>query len=194
VCLPVSLRSLLSVPSSVNLMSPSYDSVVRSPFVISGLVVFGRLPEVVGGLGEMFRSFLVVFRCFLRHELFLHSLKCHAKWSTKNALAYNSSFCGGVAARWHEISVGKSAKLGKPRLISLRLPALFSPFNLRSPQNIEISVLTCDIRVTDPSSTREANTRVTREQTRVDIFLNAYHRPSSVADMSLVCALWTPIR
>jgi hypothetical protein len=35
-------------------MSPSYDSVVRSPFVISGLVVFGRLPEVVGGLGKMF--------------------------------------------------------------------------------------------------------------------------------------------
>jgi hypothetical protein len=79
VCLSVSLRSLLSVPSSVNLMSPPYDSVVRALLVISGLVVFGRLPEVAGGLGEMFRSFLVVFRCFLRHELFLHSLKCQAK-------------------------------------------------------------------------------------------------------------------
>jgi hypothetical protein len=47
-------------------------------------------------------------------------------WSAKNALAYNNSLCGGVAARWHEVSAGKSAKLGKPRPLSLRLPALFS--------------------------------------------------------------------
>jgi hypothetical protein len=45
-------------------------SMVRRLLVKSALVMFGRLPMVAGGVGKMLRGFLMVFRSFLRHQLF----------------------------------------------------------------------------------------------------------------------------
>ena len=51
--LSVSLPRLLNVPSGVNDVSMRNFIMVRRPLVISGLVVFSRLPVVVGGLGKI---------------------------------------------------------------------------------------------------------------------------------------------
>jgi hypothetical protein len=60
---------------------------VRRHFVISGLVVFGRLPEVAGGSRVMFGGFLVVFRSFLRHELCSISPNITQGWFAKHLSA-----------------------------------------------------------------------------------------------------------
>ena len=54
VVLSVSLPCLLSVLSGMKVVTPCYGSMVRRLFVISGLVVFTRLPVVVGGMCVMF--------------------------------------------------------------------------------------------------------------------------------------------
>jgi hypothetical protein len=54
VVLSVSLPCLMSVLSGVNDVSPRRLIVVRRPLVISGLVVFSRLPMVVRGVCKMF--------------------------------------------------------------------------------------------------------------------------------------------
>jgi hypothetical protein len=54
VVLRVGLPCLLSVPSGVIDVSMRDLIVVRRPLVISGLVVFSRLPVVVGGVCVMF--------------------------------------------------------------------------------------------------------------------------------------------
>ena len=75
----VSLLCLCTVTCAVNDMSPRHHRMVRRLFVISGPVMFGRLPVVVGSLCKMSLSFLVVLCSFLRHELFLHGVKCPAR-------------------------------------------------------------------------------------------------------------------
>jgi len=54
VVLSVSLPCLLSVPSGVIDVSMRDIIVVRRPLVISGIVVFSRLPVVVGGMCVVF--------------------------------------------------------------------------------------------------------------------------------------------
>jgi hypothetical protein len=50
----VSLHCFFSMPSSVNGVSPRCVGMVRRLFVMSGLVVFGGLSVVVGGVCKMF--------------------------------------------------------------------------------------------------------------------------------------------
>jgi hypothetical protein len=53
VLLGVSLRCLFSVPSGVNDVRSRCVRVVRRFLVLSTLVMLGRFPMVVGGVGEM---------------------------------------------------------------------------------------------------------------------------------------------
>jgi hypothetical protein len=50
----VSLHCLFSVPSAMNDVSPRCVSMVRRLLVMSGLVMFGRLPVMAGGMCKMF--------------------------------------------------------------------------------------------------------------------------------------------
>jgi len=52
--LSVSLHCLFGVPSTMKDVSPRYVSMVRRLLVKPGLVMFGRLPVVVGGVCKMF--------------------------------------------------------------------------------------------------------------------------------------------
>ena len=52
--LRVSLDCLFSVLSGMNHMAPRGVSVVCRLFVMSGLVMFGGFPVVVGGMRKMF--------------------------------------------------------------------------------------------------------------------------------------------
>ena len=54
VVLSVSLPCRLSVLGAMKVVTACYGSMVRRPFVSSGLAVFGRLLVVVGGMCEMF--------------------------------------------------------------------------------------------------------------------------------------------
>jgi hypothetical protein len=70
VLLGVSLRCFLGVPG-VNGVRPRGVRMVCSLLVKSTLVVLGCLSMVAGGVCEVLRSLLVVFRSFLRHFAFL---------------------------------------------------------------------------------------------------------------------------
>jgi hypothetical protein len=50
----MSLRGLFSMPSAMNYVAPRGVSVVRRLFVMSGIVVFGGLLVVMGGMLEVF--------------------------------------------------------------------------------------------------------------------------------------------
>ena len=50
----MSLHRLFSMPSSTNYVTPRGMSVVCRLFVMSGLVMFGGFPVVVGGMRKMF--------------------------------------------------------------------------------------------------------------------------------------------
>jgi hypothetical protein len=50
----MSLHSLFSMPSAMNYVAPSGVSVVCRLFVMSGIVVFGGLLVVMGGMLEVF--------------------------------------------------------------------------------------------------------------------------------------------
>jgi hypothetical protein len=69
VFLGVSFHGLFSVTSAVNDMGSRCMGVVCRLLMTSGLVMLGGFPVVAGGMGEMFRCLLVVFRSFLRHGI-----------------------------------------------------------------------------------------------------------------------------
>jgi hypothetical protein len=50
----MSLHGLFSIPSAMNYVAPRGVSVVRRLFVMSGIVVFGGLLVVMGGMLEVF--------------------------------------------------------------------------------------------------------------------------------------------
>ena len=50
----MSLHGLFSMPSAMNYVAPRGVSVVRRLFVMSGIVVFGGLLVVMGGMLEVF--------------------------------------------------------------------------------------------------------------------------------------------
>jgi hypothetical protein len=50
----MSLHGLFSMPSAMNYVTPRGVSVVRRLFVMSGIVVFGGLLVVMGGMLEVF--------------------------------------------------------------------------------------------------------------------------------------------
>ena len=54
VVVSVSLPCRVSVLCGVKIATSCYRSMVCRPLVIAGLVLFGRLPMVVGGLGKVF--------------------------------------------------------------------------------------------------------------------------------------------
>ena len=96
--LGVSLHCLFSMSSAVNNMGPRRMSMVCRLLVTSGLVVFGRFPVVAGGMGQMFCCLSVMFSCFLRHGVLLHSVVLRmcvgATYETQN---YNA--CSAISYR-----------------------------------------------------------------------------------------------
>jgi hypothetical protein len=71
VFLGVGLSCLFGVISGLAAVAACGVSVMGSFLVLSTFVVLGRFPMMAGRMRMMFRRFLVMFGCFLRHTAFL---------------------------------------------------------------------------------------------------------------------------
>jgi hypothetical protein len=71
VLLDMDLHRLFGVASRMNCMAVRGVGMVSRRFVVSSLVMLGGFPVMTGSMREVLRSFFVVFRSLLRHEILL---------------------------------------------------------------------------------------------------------------------------